>query len=275
MAKGKQKQLQLVEPPESPRYRVVGYCRVSTETQAREGYGLDVQREAIRDYCERHGHQLVKVYEDAGISGAAEEEDDLLKRDGLQDLLADLPQLKPERVLVLNTSRLWRSTLAKAQIQLALRKQKVDVLSVDQPSYSIYTKDPSDFLINAIMEVIDEFQRLEIALKLRRGKLHKAKEGGFAGGQRAYGYQARPEGHDLAVDPEELATVTRIRDLRHAGLSYRDIARSLNEEGVPTKRGGEWRASQVHYICHNRIYEGLLAHADVVVERPDLAVSPS
>jgi DNA invertase Pin-like site-specific DNA recombinase len=267
------KQLNLIEPDLPLRFRVVGYCRVSTEQQVREGHGLDVQRQALRDYCEQHGHELLRLYEDAGISGAAEEEDDLLKREGLQDLLADLPRLKPDRVIVLNTSRLWRSTLAKAQIQLSLRKQKVDVMSIDQPTYSVYTKDPSDFLINAIMEVIDEFQRLEIALKLRRGKLHKAKEGGFAGGQRAYGYQARGD-HDLAVDPEELAVVQRIREMRQAGGSYQAIARTLNEERVPTKRGGQWWAARIRYICHNLLYEGVIQHAGIATARADLALPP-
>jgi site-specific DNA recombinase len=49
----------------------VGYARVSTEEQAREGYGLDAQRTSIDDaYCKAHGWSLVNVYVDAGVSSA-------------------------------------------------------------------------------------------------------------------------------------------------------------------------------------------------------------
>ncbi len=49
--------------------RLVGYVRVSTEEQARDGYGLGAQEHAIRSWCEAMGHELVAVYSDAGASG--------------------------------------------------------------------------------------------------------------------------------------------------------------------------------------------------------------
>jgi hypothetical protein len=46
------------------------------------------------------------------------------------------------------------------------------------------------------------------------------------------------------ADDEEL--VAKIRGLRDEGNSYQGIANALNEEGVPTLRGGsEWRVSAV------------------------------
>ena len=35
---------------------------------------------------------------------------------------------------------------------------------------------------------------------------------------------------------------------RKAGRSYSAIAKQLNQEGIPSKRGGQWYASTVHYL---------------------------
>ncbi len=78
------------------------------------------------------------------------------------------------QVVVLNTSRLWRSDMAKVLIQRELKKYEVDVKAIEQPNYSIYTHDPNDFLVNGMLELLDQYQRLEIALKLSRGRKKKA-----------------------------------------------------------------------------------------------------
>jgi len=72
--------------------------------------------------------------------------------------------------------------MAKVLIQRELKKYKVDVKAIEQPNYSIYTHDPNDFLVNGMLELLDQYQRLEIALKLSRGRKKKAEQGGYAGG---------------------------------------------------------------------------------------------
>ncbi len=49
--------------------RVIGYIRVSTDDQAREGVSLDAQEARIRAYAEMAGLELVDVIRDAAISG--------------------------------------------------------------------------------------------------------------------------------------------------------------------------------------------------------------
>lgn len=49
------------------------------------------------------------------------------------------------KIIVLNTSRLWRSDMAKVLIQRELKKHEVDVKAIEQPNYSIYIHDPNDF----------------------------------------------------------------------------------------------------------------------------------
>lgn len=79
----------------------------------------------------------------------------------------------------------------KVLVHREFKKYGVDVKSIEQPTYSIHKKDPSDFLINGLMELLDQYQRLEIDLKLGRGRNKKAQQGGYAGGRAAFGYKAR------------------------------------------------------------------------------------
>jgi len=134
--------------------KVVGYIRVSTGTQVRKGQGLGIQRDRIKKYCTNHKMDLVRIYEDKGISGAKANEENLtIEREGLQDMLADISNLDIKHIVVLNTSRLWRSDLVKVLIQRELIKYNVDVKSIDQSTYSIYSQDdPSQFLIRVIVK---------------------------------------------------------------------------------------------------------------------------
>ena len=49
--------------------RVAGYTRVSTQEQAINGLGLEVQRDKITAYCYSQDWTLISIYEDAGVSG--------------------------------------------------------------------------------------------------------------------------------------------------------------------------------------------------------------
>lgn len=43
---------------------VIGYVRVSTAGQARDGYSLSYQREEIEAYCHQQGWNLLHVFVD-------------------------------------------------------------------------------------------------------------------------------------------------------------------------------------------------------------------
>ena len=117
-------------------------------------------------------------------------------------------------VVVLNTSRLWRSDMAKVLIQRELKKHEVDVKAIEQSSYSIYTHDPNDFLVNGMLELLDQYQRLEIALKLSRGRKRRLNEVGMQ--VAVYCLVTRPKGQKvLEVDAGKAVVVRRLFELRY------------------------------------------------------------
>lgn len=157
--------------------RVFGYVRVSTTGQVKEGFSLEQQKEEITKFCDENGYELVRMYEDAGISGAKVDEDDMsIDRPGLRDMLADLNE-EIKYIVVLTTSRLWRADMVKAIIQRDLKKAKADVKAVDRLNYFIYNKDLTSVLINGIMEALDQYERLEISKGLRRARRASGRNG--------------------------------------------------------------------------------------------------
>lgn len=123
---------------------VIGYVRVSTTGQAKDGYSLAYQQDEIRSYCEQQGWHLIHTYIDEGISGAKVDEDTLeVDRIGFQTMLTAIVAQDVDAVVVLNTSRLWRSDIVKVLVHREFKKQGVDVKSIEQPTYSIHKKDPS------------------------------------------------------------------------------------------------------------------------------------
>ncbi len=223
-------------------------ARISTATAWR-------RRETIQRFCASKKWYLVRIFEDPGVSGAtANEEDLVVNRPGLQEMLASINGYRIKYIVVLNTSRLWRSDLAKAIIQSQLRKLDVDVKSIEQPTYSIRKQEPSEYLVNSLFEALDVYQRLEIAVKLRRGRLAKARQGGYAGGQPPFGYHAVRGFRSFQVDENEAKIVRQIFKLHGRDLSANAIAKSLNKDSIRTREGREWTHKQVLRILSRRTF---------------------
>lgn len=226
--------------------KVVGYIRVSTEGQVRDGYSLAYQVEEIERYCNENNLELLRVYEDRGLSGATVDEEVLtVERDGLQELLSDM---------------------AKVLIQRELKKHEVDVKAIEQSSYSIYTHGPNDFLVNGMLELLDQYQRLEIALKLSRGRKKKAEQGGYAGGGVLFGYKATKGQKVLEVDAEKAVAVRRLFELRHflKHWSLTQLAELLNREGYRTEKGKLFTKVQVKRMLDpESFYRGVYTYGQI------------
>jgi DNA invertase Pin-like site-specific DNA recombinase len=246
---------------------VIGYVRVSTQGQARDGYSLAYQQDEIRSYCQEQGWNLMNIYSDEGISGAKVDEEALeVDRIGFQSMLAALSTQTIDSVIVLNTSRLWRSDIVKVLVHREFKKHGVDVRSIEQPTYSIYKIDPNDFLINGLMELLDQYQRLEIALKLGRGRYKKAEQSGYAGGRATFGYKAKKGQKHIQVDERQAQTVRRVFQLKqeHPAWSLTQIAEAMNEEGFITGQGKLFTKVQIKRILDKRdFYSGTYRYGNI------------
>lgn len=101
-------------------------------------------------------------------------------------------------------------------------------------------------MIRQILGAVSQYERAMISIRLRSGRKRKAVEGGYAFGAPPFGQQAVDR--ELVVHDSEQRVIARMRRLRSAGRSYREIAAQLNNEGMSAKRGGEWHPMTVRRI---------------------------
>jgi len=192
--------------------RTVGYVRVSTEEQAREGLSLDVQEEKIRAYCTAKGWRLVRIYRDEGFSGKD------LNRPALQEMLRDLKADGIQAVVVAKLDRLTRSVRDLGYLIDDLF-EGVALVSVEE---SLDTTTAGGRFVLHILGAIAQWERETISERTRNTLRFKRERGEWVG-RVPYGFKIGPGGR-LVEDSDEIRNIQRMKRLRRRGWSYRKIA---------------------------------------------------
>ncbi len=211
------------------------YLRVSTDKQADQGLGLDVQETAARTWAKANGHKLATVVADEGVSGAS----DLEARPGLLEVMDLARSSQVGGVLVYRLDRLARDLIVQETLLGEFRRLGGEVFSTSEAEANYLTDDPANpsrKLIRQVLGAVAEYERAMTTLRLQSGRKAKATAGGYAYGAPPLGYVA--EDGELARCPDEANTLARIYELRDEGKSLREIAVVLEAEDRPTKRGG-------------------------------------
>lgn len=202
--------------------RVVGYLRVSTDEQARTGYGLDDQRRVIAAEADRHGWSVMWI-EDKGASAKD------MRRPGLDRAFEALGR-SASGLVVAKLDRLSRSVVDFAQIVERAHREGWQLVIVD---LGVDTTTPAGKLVANMFAALAAWER-EIIGERTKAALAAAKARGVKVG--------RPSG----VSPE---TVAMVRALRDGGMTLRQIAAELTKRKVPTPQGGKrWWPSTIRVL---------------------------
>jgi DNA invertase Pin-like site-specific DNA recombinase len=181
-----------------PSRRVGVYLRVSTAEQT-----TDNQRRELLAVAERHGWAVVRVFEDAGISGAKTRGE----RPGLDALMKAVARRDVDMIAAWSVDRLGRSLTDLLDLLRELHSKGVDLFLHQQ---GLDTSTPAGRAMFQMMGVFAEFERAMLRERVMSG-LARAREQGTRLG--------RPR---LAAEKEEA-----IRRARAGGTGIRRIAREL------------------------------------------------
>lgn len=230
---------------------VYAYYRVSTQSQVEQN-GIEMQVAEVKKYCESNNIVLAGEFKDEGISGTR------FDRDGLAELLSTIQD--GDKVLVQNTSRLWRDQIVSALVQIEMKKKDADIISIEQPTFSVYDEDPNNFLINFLMQGLDQWERMSIKTKLAKGRKARANTGNKPCGNAPIGY--RWNGNKIEIDYNNHLVVKDIfaMCIQHKG-NLSQIMRMCKEKGYKTTRGKDFSVQAIKNILTNDFYIGIVTFA--------------
>jgi len=233
------------------------YARVSSEKQAENDLSISAQLKALRNYAEKNGWTVFKEFVDEAESARS------ANRPAFQEMIAYAKKkAKPfEAILIWKHSRFARNREDAIIYKSLLRKLGVTVISMNEQ----VDDSPAGKLLEGIIEVIDEFYSLNLAEDTVRGLRENANRG-FQNGSIPAGYKAKKvmDGHNerTKLEPDETfaPVIQRIFALALKNMGIKEIANTLNSEGVMTRTGIPWANSTVKYILKNEVYTGTLVY---------------
>ena len=186
------------------------YLRVSTEKQV-DGYSIDAQRKNVQKLADLKDFDIVQEYVDAGFSGA-----DVQNRPAFTQMMKDIENEKDgiQYVLSFKLSRLGRNAIDTLESLRKMQEHGVNILTDDGAvdSSSAY----GNFFI-LIMSGLAEMERENILAQTFAGRVEKARQGRYNGGQAPYGYRIKPAANKnekgiLEINEEEAPLIRLIFD---------------------------------------------------------------
>ena len=234
--------------------KVVGYVRLSSKGQER-GFGRDLQVKAIQDLCKNRNLQLVQIYVDSAVSGTEKGFD---QREAFHKMIFDCNEQDIKTIVTYDLSRFWRDDITKVLIKKEFEKHGLDIVSYNQPQYSVSTKEASEYLVSSMLDAIATFERMQIISRLNAGRVSKLAQGKFSGGGVSLGYSTKDK--DLVVDEKEMILVKKIFRMKRNGYSMYMIAKILNQQGYKGKKAGNIFPSTVRKILKRKLYKGILSY---------------
>lgn len=245
---------------------IAAYARVSTKSEEQERSYESQKRYFEEDVLclEKYkGCELYKVYSDKDTATR-------FKRKGFLEMLHDAgidiedhrgklsfhasnrPPLF-NRIIVTNLSRFARDTAIIDPIRELTKKEVyIDFLS-DNKS----TENESDMMYIELMFTFAANESRDKSIKVRDGLNKTAKRGELFTNQ-LYGYDYIIGEKRLEINEEEAKVVKTIFELYIDGIGFRRISNYLNENGMTSRNGKQFRISALKKLISNEKYAGIL-----------------
>jgi site-specific DNA recombinase len=223
---------------------IVGYPRVSSEEQAKEGLSLGVQVEKLEKYCDLHELNLIAIIPDEGVSAKT------MDRPGWNRIRAMMESGQADGVAVVKLDRLTRSLGDwvllidhyfgdKRKLKLHSVTDHIDTATANGRMFLNFIIMVAQWEREVISERTRDVLQSKIARGERTGKLLFGYDLDYSGplnlnkkGEPRLDKQGKTLPVRLVENPAEQAVIRQMCALRGQGVSLRGIAAVLEELGI-------------------------------------------
>lgn len=245
-------------------YHAALYIRLSKEDES-EGPSQSVQNQEslLREFVQQHRLSVYDTYVDDGWSGTN------FDRPSFQRMIADIEARKVNMVITKDLSRLGRDYIMTGHyMERYFPEHRVRYISLLDGIDTGVDSTAND--ITPFRAIMNDMYAKDISKKIKSVKRDKQRKGQFIGGKPVYGYKMHPtEKNKIVIDEEVAPIVRRVFALALSGMSCRNIAVLLNQEGIPTPATyanlpvarpgpytGLWSSERISDMLQNETYIG-------------------
>lgn len=233
--------------------RAAAYARFSSASQREES--IEIQLDAIREFSERQGWELVEEYTDYAVSGRRED------RPAFNRCVADALAGKFDVLAVLKIDRFARNVKYAQEVKRLLFAAGIGLWSVREGRVD---DTPEGFLMAGINDLWAEHYSRKLSVDVKGG-IRKSAEEHKAAGRRIYGYTQDADDR-FVPDGRKAEVVRSIFEDYAAGRSMNEIRDRLNASGERNVFGRPWTVGTIGNVLKNPAYHGLYRYDGVEQE---------
>lgn len=230
------------------------YARLSVENSGKDdkGESIEGQVSICKDYIEEHPYlNLADTYIDNGWTGTN------TARPEFQRLLGDIKNGRIKALVIKDFSRFSRDYIEAGNLlETIFPALGVRFISVVDKYDSFETDGSAQSLLIPLKNLINSYYSKDISKKVATAIHTKQLAGEYIPGMIPYGYiKSEKEAYRFDIDPETAPVVKRIFDEKLSGKNYHEIARGLNNDGIPSPGKLRWlRGQKAGNVRENNIW---------------------